>query len=458
MRSISIINCALFLLILFSYGISFFIFPSKQISESEKRKLAQLPTWSFDSYLKGEWIDAMDKYVNDQSPLRLQSVAFASTINYYKGFHLSEKERIVSIKRPKELVNPSQKSDTTAAVRKYLDDFTESSSNSFLIINGSVFTLNSGVPSMSKYFADMLNKYARELKNETRVFSCVPPLSSAFIPVKKYEYYNKKNQETLLAIRAGLSDGAIFCDVLGELNKHTDKKLFFSTDHHWTAYGAYYAYVAFCKQAGFEPVLLENMTKKVKYNFLGTLYELTRDKSVEKNPDTLDYFIPKVETNAVTFKEGDLSYPYKTEVFCERCYGGYSYSTFLCGDLALIKIKTNIKNGKKAMVIKNSMGNAFSVFLISHYEELYIIDYRYSEHNLLNLIRDNHINDLIFAPSLYAANAYGTIQRMYNLGFNNGLVRMAAEKARLEKDSLIKNVHIFNDTIEFIDKNLFPDD
>jgi hypothetical protein len=104
------------------------------------------------------------------------------------------------------------------------------------------------------------------------------------------------------------------------------------------------------------------------------------------------------------------------------------------------------------------MGNAFSVFLISHYEELYIIDYRYSEHNLLNLIRDNHINDLIFAPSLYAANAYGTIQRMYNLGFNNGLVRMAAEKARLEKDSLIKNVHIFNDTIEFIDKNLFPDD
>jgi hypothetical protein len=449
----------LFSLILFGYGISYLINPSKKISETEKRKLAQFPLWSFDQYLKGVWIDSVDKFVNDQAPFRLQSVTFASTLNHYKGFQFSEKERIVSIKKPnKNLAKKNSAYDTASAVRRYLDDFTETASSSFLIINGSVFTLNSGVPSMSKYFADMLNKYARELKNETRVFSCVPPLSSAFIPVKKYEYYNKKNQETLLAIRASLSDGSIFCDVLGELNRHTDKKIFFSTDHHWTAYGAYYAYVSFCKKAGFEPVPLENMTKKVKYNFLGTLYELTRDKAVEKNPDTLDYFIPKVETYAVTYKEGDLSYPYKTEVFCERCYGGYSYSTFLCGDLALIKIKTNVKNGKKAMVIKNSMGNAFSVFLISHYEELYIIDYRYSEHNLLNLIRDNHINDLIFAPSLYAANAYGTIQRMYNLGFNNGLVRQAALKARIEKDSIFKNAQTYKDSLELIDKKLFPDE
>ncbi len=442
-------------MILFGYGISYLIFPSKQISETEKRKLAQFPNWNFDSYLKGVWIDSVDKFVNDQSPFRLQSVSFASTINQYKGFHFPEKEIIVSIKKP-EKISSVKKSDvdTTSAQKTYLDDFTETTSSSFLIINGSVFTLNSGAPKMSRHFAEMLNKYARELKNETRVFSCVPPLSSAFIPIKKYEIYNTRNQNTLLAIRDGLSDGSIFCDVLGELNKHTDKKLFYSTDHHWTAYGAYYAYVAFCKQAGFEAVPLENMNKKVKYNFLGTLYELTRDKSVEKNPDTLYYFMPNVETNAVVFREGDLSHPKKSYVFCERCSGGNSYSTFLCGDHALIKIKTNVKNGKKAMVIKNSMGNAFSVFLISHYEELYIIDYRHSQHNLLNLIRENKINDLIFAPSLYAANAQGTIQRMYNLGFNNGLVRQADFKAKMEKDSISK----LKDTLNYIDENLFPDE
>jgi len=91
----------------------------------------------------------------------------------------------------------------------------------------------------------------------------------------------------------------------------------------------------------------------------------------------------------------------------------------LCGDYPLIKITTNVKNGRKAAIIKNSMGNAFSVYLISHYEELYVIDYRYSKHNLFELIKDNNINDLIFAVSLYAASSYGTIQSMRNLAWQN---------------------------------------
>jgi len=419
------INVLLFCGLLFSSGISYLVIPPKKISLSEKRKLAQLPAWNTKNYINGNWIEEVDKFVNDQSPFRYQCVDFASSFNYYRGIHFPSTEKIVIIKKQNSKVKPAASSDSsTAALRNYLDEFTETNTGSMLIINGSVYTLNAGIPAMSKLFANMLNSYAKTLSPASRVFSCVPPLSSAFIPVKKYEYFNQKNQEALLAIRNNLSNGAVFCDVLGELNKHTDQKLFFSTDHHWTVYGAYYAYVAYCKSAGLIPVPLNEMTKKVKYQFLGTLFELTRDKSVQDNPDTLDYFIPQVETQAVLFKGGDLSYPYKTEVFCEGCSGGNSYSTFLYGDHALIKIKTNVKNGRKCMVIKNSMGNAFSVFLINHYEELYIIDYRYSEHNLINIIRDNRINDLIFAPSLYAANAPGTIQRMYNLGLTSNRYKL----------------------------------
>ncbi len=457
----------MFFLILLGYGVSYVLSPSIEISESEKRKLAQLPSWSFDSYLSGVWIDSVDKYVNDQAPFRLASVKWASVLDYHKGFHPPEKEKIVTIRKPPVVAPPVV--DTAAASRAFLTNFDEVDTSGLLIVNGSVFTLNSGSVKMSRFFAKMLNAYARELQYEARVFSCVPPLSSAFIPVKKYEVYNRRNQATLLGIRDALSDGAFFCDVLGELNKHTDKKLFFSTDHHWTAYGAYYAYVAFCRQAGFEPVPLEAMTKKVKYRFLGSLYQMTRDVSVEKNPDTLDYFMPRVETEAVVYRGGDLSKPAKSYVFCERYSGGLSYTMFLCGDLPLIKIKTNVGNGKKALVIKNSMGNAFSVFLISHYEELYVMDYRYSEHNVLNLIRDNGINDLIFAPSMYAANVHGTINRMYDLGFNNGKVRLLDEKARqekalkekelqekavLENDSSLQSA----DSLNRNHKNLLPDD
>ena len=86
-----------------------------------------------------------------------------------------------------------------------------------------------------------------------------------------------------------------------------------------------------------------------------------------------------------------------------------------------MKITTSVKNGKKAAIVKNSMGNAFCVYLISHYEEIYVIDFRYSNHNLIDLIEKNKINDLIFALGMYGAMSNGTINMMRRLAVNNGV-------------------------------------
>ena len=90
-----------------------------------------------------------------------------------------------------------------------------------------------------------------------------------------------------------------------------------------------------------------------------------------------------------------------------------------------MKITTSVKNGKKAVVVKNSMGNAFSVYLISHYEEIYVVDFRYSNHNLIDLIEKNKINDLIFALGMYGAMSNGTINMMRHLAVNNGVPKYA---------------------------------
>lgn len=451
MKLINKINIIIFISTLICFGLSYFVIPKKTISLSEKRTLTSLPKFNTKAYLNGNWSDSVDMYVNDQSPLRNELVRIASQIKYTLGIHLPNQERIVEVKRPKKRINKSPiKSDSLQTKETLLDDIEESYSGGMLIVNGSVFTLNSGSTKMGKVFGTMISKYAKELQGLTRVFSAVPPLSSAFIPAEKYKHFNSKNQQTLYAIGESLTNGAVFCDVLSELNKHRDKKLFFKTDHHWTPLGAYYGYVSFCNKAGFDPIPLEQMERKVKYNFLGTLYELTRDKSVQDNPDTMEYFIPNIKTTAIAYKATDFKNPRKTSVFCNGCSGGNSYSTFLCGDIPLIKIKTDVKNGKKALVIKNSYGNAFSVFLISHYEEIYIMDFRYSEHNILNIIRDNSINDLIFAVGMYGAMADGTIKRMYNLGFNNGLVK---KKEIVPVDSLLKSEIKKTDTLNLKNNN-----
>ena len=73
-------------------------------------------------------------------------------------------------------------------------------------------------------------------------------------------------------------------------------------------------------------------------------------------------------------------------------------TTFIGGDMPIIRYKTNVKNGEKAVIIKESFGNAFATWAINNYEEVYIIDPRQwngfggacdrGEFNLVNFYND----------------------------------------------------------------------
>ncbi len=413
------LNSILFVFSIFLMPTLYFIIPKENVSEGEKRKLATIPNLTVKNYINGYWADSVDNYIDDHFPFRQKFIDLAVIVQSYKGVHLEHQEKIFVGNKKNELQQHHQGKDKRADLN-YLDDFDESYNGSLIIIDGCVYPMGGGNVAMSKHFSKMVNEYAEELKGEVRVFSAVAPLSSAFMPVEKYAHYYGQNKRTLAAIGSSLSSDAYFCDVFEELDKHKDQRLFFKTDHHWKPLGAYYAYVAFCKAAGKEPVPLEEMDKKVKYNFLGSLYQKTLDPTVRANPDTMEYFVPKVASTAEYYGEYGFNNPKKSKVFYHSSSGGNTYSTFLGGDVPLMKINTTTKNGKKVVVIKNSMGNAFTPFLISHYEEIWVADLRYSKQNLLDIIRKNGINDMIFAVGMYAAMSDGTINMMRRMGKQNG--------------------------------------
>lgn len=380
-------------------------------------------------------------------------IDISDVVQSLKGVHLEKQEKIFVAKLPKKkkIVLDSDKNHTKM---NYLNDFEQSYTGSMLIINGCVYPMGGGSTVMSKSFSKMVSEYARKLKGETRVITAVAPLSSAFIPVKKYYKYNKQNKETLEAIGKHLTDGAIFGDVFKEMDLHAGEKMYFGTDHHWKPIGAYYAYVAFCKAVGIEPVSLKKMDKRVKYNFIGTLYYHTRDLSVKKHPDTMEYYIPKVNATAVKYPKAGFKHPMRSHVFYHNASGGNTYSTFISGDHPLMKISTDVKNGKKAVVIKNSYGNAFVVYLISHYEEIWVVDFRYSQHNLFQLIRDNKINDMIFGLGMYGAMNVQTINMMRNLGKQSGefIPEKQIKKEIVKEKDTIKNQKTkkpFNESKEY---------
>ncbi len=424
------INVFLFILFILGFPLVYFLLPKAVNSDNEKRKLATFPIFNSVDYLAGTWTKQVDKYIDDHFPFRTSFISSTDYFHAAKGFQLKNSERVVVL--PKRRAKPHGESeDSTKNQMDFLDEFEEKYAGSMLIIDGCVYPMGGGSPVMSKYFAEMVNEYARTFKG-VRVFSAVAPLSSAFIPVEKYAHYNSQNKRTLLAIKNNLKDGAIFCDVFNELNEHSNTKLYFGTDHHWKPLGAYYGYAAFCKAAGLEPVLMEKMTKKVKYNFLGTMYQHTQDPTVRAHPDTMEYWVPKVQTEAVKFGPYNTDKPSKTKVFYESSSGGNTYSTFLGGDEPLIRIQTGIKNGKKAVVIKNSMGNAFAVFLVNHYQEIWVVDLRYSKQNLTKIIKENNINDIVFAVGMYAAMSKGTIGMMQRLTTQSGIYVPTANPEVLE--------------------------
>jgi hypothetical protein len=220
--------------------------------------------------------------------------------------------------------------------------------------------------------------------------------------------------------------------------QHQDEYIYFASDHHWTGLGAYYAYTAFCQAAGLKPTSLSKMTKKVKKNFLGTLYNLTKDESIKNNKDSVEYFIPPVTT--------------ETKIFAEYAAGGNSYGVFLGGDIPHMKIKTSVKNGRSVVLIKNSFGNPFATFLVNNYETVHVVDYRYFNKGLLNLIKSEGIDDVIFFHNVFSANTLSHTQRQriikHAITDSGSTKNPANTKAKKENKSGDTNGKQLSDTIK----------
>src|SRR5699024_11136438 len=82
-------------------------------------------------------------------------------------------------------------------------------------------------------------------------------------------------------------------DVFDELVRHNAEYLYYRTDHHWTALGAYYAYRVFAEQKGITPHELSEFEKRDYEGFLGTFYAYSNQAAaLGNNPDTVETYIP----------------------------------------------------------------------------------------------------------------------------------------------------------------------
>lgn len=208
------------------------------------------------------------------------------------------------------------------------------------------------VPTAQEFYASNSKK-----TNQTAAISAV------------YEHiiqYNKKNLKPI--------------NIVQVLSDHAAEKIYFCTDHHWTQRGAYYAYQKYSEENKSISEIPPLNTFEVQniYGYHGSLCSFTSgtygNQLLSQNPDLLQLFFPKSTCEGAAYRDPFMnSYIQSIKVIYPPAK---SYSCFIEGDYPLEVFKTNVNNGRKLCIIKDSFGDAFSTWAVNNYEEIYVIDYR----------------------------------------------------------------------------------
>lgn len=440
------VNVFTFSTLLAVTGLFFFLTPKMAVSDSEKRELASLPVYSWDSLLHGKYIDSLELYTADHFPLRNELIELSLGMKEWRGIRNDEIAfyDASDIKKPDVpiVVDKTDSVSDTTTTDSIVGPPGEEVNNLF-IYEGRAMEIFGGNCNMAQSYARTINKYQAALQGKgVQIYDIAVPSSIEYFAPGQYKKQYSTEKKNIDCVYGALDPAIKGVDAHGSIAAHTNENIYFRTDHHWTGLGAYYAYTAYCTSAGLTPLALDQMEHKQKTGYLGSLYWLTRDSRLKENPDTVDYWKIPGKYKTTVYHKGNETKGFAGTIYAESASGANGYGVFLGGDYPFMKIESDNKNGKKAVLVKNSYGNPFATYLPYHYETVFVVDYRYYGGSLLELIEKEKITDLIFLNGVFSINTSWHIMMVGKVMHGVGKkvpTPSTPDSAKLKQDSVIKN-------------------
>ncbi len=407
------------------FNICFIFHKDSQISESEKRTLEQKPKFSFGSYFNGEYTKKLTDYFSDQFPFR--NFFMSANKKLMALYTKTNKDgiEIVDVKKPdlgtgealKPPDNNTARINTTVNTTINTTNKTENDSekvpqlpppkdvednNSILIADNRAMEYYGIDEDSLLAYANSMNKL-QENAPGVQVYNLLAPTAIEFYSPNEYHTGIHSEKDAIKIVYDALK-GVKAVDAYSKIAPHIDEYLYFRTDHHWTARGAYYGYKAFAKSANFDAVDINKLTRGQIDGFLGSLYTYTQSEKLLNNPDYVEYFMPEVKSTGTVYPDSLMQAGYPIDVITTNIESSNKYLAFITGDTPLLHINTQQKNGKKILVVKESYGNALVPFLVNNYEDIYVMDPRQINMSIPKFVNDNSIKEIlcinyIFVPS-----------------------------------------------------------
>lgn len=166
----------------------------------------------------------------------------------------------------------------------------------------------------------------------------------------------------------------------------TEDACWYRTDHHWTAAGAYFAYVRLSRSLGYTPLPADAFTVEVvSDSFLGSSAAAAGFPAI--SPDTVSVWRHPDEGEFRVMRDGTPA-PFGGLYDTEKLQGSDQYAVFLGGNCGVLTVDRGEADTRPVLlVIKDSFANSLLPFLAQHYRIL-AVDPRYKTGGLQTIANE----------------------------------------------------------------------
>lgn len=396
------------------------VFPRSSISEIENRTLATFPKFTFSDYFSGQFTADIATYYNDTVPFRDDFKRAGSQLLGVLGIAGSEDTiTLIQTDIVADNMNPDADAftsevdeasvvETEPAVSEDPDKDYTAEEAEFGMSNGLMVVQQDGhwkcLPLFgggdATNYITALNTLQDRVGDDVTIYSMPAPLASEYYVPSNAADYSASQNDRFNEIAAQLDDEIVSINLCPVLALHTEEDIYCRTDHHWQPLGAFYSCEEFAKVAGVPFPDISQYEMGVNSGYVGTMYAYSEDSRILNDPEDFTYYVPKCNYQT-HYYDSSFNYLYEYDLILDVDVAS-SYLMFMGGDSFIVKINTEVKNGRTLLLIKDSYGNAMVPFFTGSFEQVLIVDMRYFNVNLVDFIEEMGVTDVLFSMCAYS--------------------------------------------------------
>lgn len=415
-RTVSWNVVLMFLVLVFGFMVATVLKPQDERSEAENRPLQQRPSLTWDSLISGEFAEDYEAYLSDQFVGRNGWITLrtdferatgkqeTSGVYFAKdGYLIESHEGIFTAKQADANINLLAAWAGGMAETYGPEHFT------VMLVPNAVDILRDKLPA----FADPYDEEVYLARAKSAVEAAVEAADAAGAGdgeggAAAGEAADAGDGEGGAA--AGSAD--VWFDAASVLREHKDEEIFYRTDHHWKTLGAYYVYEEWARSRGLSVGAYDSTS--VTESFEGTI---SSKLGIKGRADSIERYDPEVAKDY--YLVYNQSEDVRNSIYQDSFLGTKDkYSYFYGGNTGLIqtvmpKGQTEVsgsqtgasgdqtgasgdQTGRKLLIIKDSYAHCFAPFTYENFDEVDLVDLRYYNSSLSELIAQGGYTDILF--------------------------------------------------------------